>query len=180
MHDALPEQLGTSRLSLRRPRPEDAQAMFDGWTADPETTRFLAWRPHRTVAETRVFLRGVEAEWQRGSGAALLIFAHTDAARPLGMIHPRRRGHVVRTGYVLRRSAWGNGIAAEALRALTDAVLAHPAIFRAEAFCDAENPASARVMEKAGMTCEARLRRWFIHPNLSPDPRDCLFFARTR
>ncbi|MGV1760920.1 GNAT family N-acetyltransferase [Rhizobium sp. A41-96] len=36
--------------------------------------------------------------------------------------------------------------------------LSHPAIFRAEATCDVENIASARVMEKAGVTKEGLLR----------------------
>jgi [ribosomal protein S5]-alanine N-acetyltransferase len=35
-------------------------------------------------------------------------------------------------------------------------------------------------MEKAGMTLEGTLRRWFVHPNISPEPRDCRVYARVR
>jgi [ribosomal protein S5]-alanine N-acetyltransferase len=43
-----------------------------------------------------------------------------------------------------------------------------------------ENLASARVMEKAGMTREGLLRRWIIHPNVSDEPRSCFSFAKVR
>jgi len=43
-----------------------------------------------------------------------------------------------------------------------------------------ENLASARVLEKAGMHREGMLRRWSVHPNVSPEPRDCLCYAIVR
>ena len=53
-------------------------------------------------------------------------------------------------------------------------------IWRADACCDVENPASARVMEKTRMTFEGVLRRWSVHPNGGPEPRDCRFYAKVR
>ena len=41
-----------------------------------------------------------------------------------------------------------------------------PAIWRVQAFCDVENRASARVLEKAGLTLEGTLRRYMVLPNL--------------
>ena len=37
-----PEQIETKRLILRKPRMDDAPAMFAGWTQDPEVTYFLS------------------------------------------------------------------------------------------------------------------------------------------
>ena len=68
----------------------------------------------------------------------------------------------------------------EAAGAVVDRALAEPAIYRAEAVCDVENAAWARVLEKAGMTCEGRLRRYTVHPNAGPEPRDVLLYARAR
>lgn len=176
----LPDSLDTPRHRLRRPVAADAQAIFDAYASDPQVTRFLGWRPHATPRDTQTFLRAVDGEWQRGTGAALLIFPQDDPGHLIGMIHPHLRGHIVTYGYVLRRDAWGQGIASEVLATLVTHALAHPAIFRCEAFCDAEHPASARVMEKAGMTREGLLRRYFRHPNLSDSPRDCILYARTK
>ena len=83
-------------------------------------------------------------------------------------------------GYVLAKKFWGHGFATEALVFLVDWSLAQPEIFRAYAFCDVENPASARVMEKAGMVREGILRRWHIAPTLGPEPRDCIVCARVK
>ena len=68
----------------------------------------------------------------------------------------------------------------EALRSLVEWALAQPGVWRVWSFCDAENRASARVMEKAGLAFEAVLGRWAAHPNLSPEPRDCRVYARLR
>jgi RimJ/RimL family protein N-acetyltransferase len=83
-------------------------------------------------------------------------------------------------GYVLARQYWGNGYMLEALAHLVDWALAQPGVYRAWAFCDVDNPGSARVMEKAGMTLEGRLRRWHVCPELGDEPRDCWVYARVR
>lgn len=76
-------------------------------------------------------------------------------------------------------TASGASRASEVMTWLVDHALSHPAISRAEAFCDVENSASARVMEKVEMTREGGLRRYFKHPNISNDPRDCVIYAKT-
>ena len=48
------------------------------------------------------------------------------------------------------------------------------------ATCDVENARSARVLEKAGLAREAVLRAWAVRPNVSPEPRDVLMYARVR
>jgi RimJ/RimL family protein N-acetyltransferase len=68
----------------------------------------------------------------------------------------------------------------EAARAVVDVSLSDPTVRRVWAVCDVDNKASARVMEKIGMSFEAVLRRWVIHPNVSPDPRDSLCYSLVR
>lgn len=55
--------------------------------------------------------------------------------------------------------------------------LMQPSIFRVYAECDVENTASARVLEKVGMSRERILRKWIMHPNVSDGLRDCLRYA---
>jgi [ribosomal protein S5]-alanine N-acetyltransferase len=81
---------------------------------------------------------------------------------------------------VLARDHWGQGIMPEALQAVVDLFWSDPAVFRIWAICDVENPASARVLEKIGMVREGTLRRFVMHPNISPEPRDAYCYALTR
>ncbi|KAA9331277.1 GNAT family N-acetyltransferase [Hymenobacter busanensis] len=62
-------------------------------------------------------------------------------------------------GYFIGRTYWGRGIATAAVRALSAHALAHFDLCRLYATVFDYNPASGRVLEKAGYVFEARLRR---------------------
>ena len=61
-----------------------------------------------------------------------------------------------------------------------DYAFENPCMYRVWAVCDVDNVASARVLEKAGMSFEGILRRYQIHPNIGPEPRDARCYARMR
>ncbi|GAB3231005.1 GNAT family N-acetyltransferase [Hymenobacter seoulensis] len=69
----------------------------------------------------------------------------------------RRRSAEI--GYWLAQEQWGKGLATAAVKVLSSYVLAHFDICRLYAVVFASNPASGRVLEKAGYELEARLRR---------------------
>jgi len=89
-------------------------------------------------------------------------------------------GGKVMCGYVLAKKFWGRGMMTEALTHVVNWAAAQPDVFRVWAYCDAANLASARVMEKSGLTREALLRRWHVSPNVGPEPRDCILCARVK
>jgi [ribosomal protein S5]-alanine N-acetyltransferase len=149
------------------------------YAQDAEVARYLTWRPNQTVEETREFVRGCLTSWSKGKSFHWTILRRKDD-RLLGMITARVEGHKWELGYVLARSHWGHGYMTEAVRAVIDWASKQPEIYRVWAVCDIDNRASARVMEKAGMILEGVLRRWSIHPNLSPEPRDSYCYAITK
>jgi ribosomal-protein-alanine N-acetyltransferase len=61
-------------------------------------------------------------------------------------------------GYVLSREHRGKGLMPEAVRAVIRFGFGRMELNRIQARCVAENTASARVMEKVGMTYEGTLR----------------------
>jgi RimJ/RimL family protein N-acetyltransferase len=65
-------------------------------------------------------------------------------------------------GYWLGETFWGRGITSEALAGFTDWVFAHFELDRLYAHVFEWNPASARVLEKAGYQLEARMRQAVI------------------
>ncbi len=62
-------------------------------------------------------------------------------------------------GYWLGEEYWGRGIMTEAVRAVTDFAFTNFDICRVYAGVFANNPASVRVLEKAGYQFEGRLRK---------------------
>lgn len=175
---SLPSSLLTDRLRLRPARIDDAEAVCASWSHDPEVTRYLGWRPYDDVDLAREFLRKGLEGWDAGD--RLWGIERRDDRRLIGQIGAHLEGTRAVLGYVLARAHWGQGFMTEALRAVTEAALDDLAIYRVWAVCDVDNPASARVMQKAGMSYEGRLRRWMIHPNVSPEPRDVLCYAKVR
>jgi RimJ/RimL family protein N-acetyltransferase len=175
----LPETVETQRLRLRKPRSEDADTIFQAYAQDPEVTRYLVWRPHPAVEITRAFIAECGERWQAGTAFSYVITRKADRAL-LGMIEVRPHGHHADIGYVLARAHWGQGLMPEAVSALVSSVFGQPSVYRVEALCDVENRASARVLEKAGLSREGVLRRRLVHPNISPDPRDAYLYAVTR
>ena len=167
-----PDEPRTPRLLLRPVTSGDAAAIFDAYAGDAAVTRFVTWRPYRSVADTQAYLDGCLAADPAASCTYLLTACGDDAV--LGALDLRRPAtHRMEFGYVLARPCWGRGLMPEALGAAVAWALAQRDVFRIGSVCDVENRASARVMEKAGPTREGLLRRWLVHPNIGGEPRDC-------
>jgi RimJ/RimL family protein N-acetyltransferase len=174
-----PAQLLTARLRLRPPTEADAEAIFSRYGQDSQVCRFLTWTPHRTVDDTLAFLRRITAANREGKSAGYLIYAR-DSGELLGSIGGGFDGSRMQFGYCLARDAWGQGIATEAVRAFVKTAVQQPSVWRIQAFCDLQNPASARVLEKAGLALEGTLRRYMVLPNLGDVPRDLWLYAKVR
>lgn len=175
-----PRTLTTARLRFRPPTLEDAPVVFEAYARDPDVTRYVGWQPHTRLEETQLYIRQALVAWREGKGHRSWVLELHDSGALVGMIGTTREGFMVSVGYVLARPYWNLGLATEALRAVCQAALADPGIWRVWAWADVENAASARVMEKAGMQFEGVLRRFSLHPGRSPEPRDCRCYAMTR
>ena len=163
------------RITLRAPLLDDAEALFAAVTSDPEVTRYLSWRPHRDVAETRgvitgLFNTGVDHTW---------LVALRDSGELVGQIgYLDAEPHAVQVGYALGRQFWGRGLAGEALRLLVDHLRTNnPALFRVAAYVHPDNLRSARLLERGGFTLEGRSVRAIMFPNLADEPQDALLYG---
>jgi ribosomal-protein-alanine N-acetyltransferase len=170
--------LETERLLLRPPAPGDAQAIFTRYASDPEVTRYLGWPRHRVVEDSQAFVGFSMSEWTRASAGPLLVFSR-ESGRLLGSSGLLVEAHqCAQTGYVFARDAWGCGYATETLAAMV-ALAAGLKMTRLYALCHTGHRASRHVLEKCEFTCEGVLPRYFVFPNLSPEPLDVVSYART-
>lgn len=111
--------------------------------ADAE--RFLAMVSRQDP--TTFFALEVDGEAAGGIGVSL----HGDVERLTAEL-----------GYWLARPFWGRGIMSAAVAAFTRERMRVHGLVRVYALPYASNPASARVLEKAGFVCEGRMRRSVI------------------
>lgn len=174
-----PELIETCRLRLRPPTLTDAESLFAGYAQEPEVSKYVVWRPHNDIATTYTFLQRCVQCWAERTAFPWAIIRNEDGAL-LGMCELRIRRWQADLGYGLARPFWGHGYATEAVQSLVDWALAQKEVRRVWAVCDVENHASARVLEKVGMTKEGILHRYLVHPNISSEPRDCFCFAIVR
>jgi RimJ/RimL family protein N-acetyltransferase len=82
-----------------------------------------------------------------------------------------------RMGYWLGETYWGRGIVTEAVGLLVEYIFGNFDVVRIEACVYEWNPASARVLEKAGFALEARHRK---HVTKDGHTGDELLFALIR
>lgn len=152
--------LETERLILRKMVLNDAEAVFD-YASNSEVSRYTLWETHRSIEDSRAFLEfatqkyenGGEPDWgivYRGNGC--LVGA-------CGLVNWEAEHARAEVGFVLSREYWGRGLMSEAVRAILRFGFERMNLNRIEARCIAENAASARVMEKAGMVYEGTLRQ---------------------
>ena len=174
-----PDTVEALRLHLRRPVPTDAERIFQTYAQDRQVTPYLEWVPHTAVEITKKFIAFCQDRWT-DSVAFPYVITRKEDGELLGMIEVRPNRHRANFGYVLARAHWGHGFMPEAIAALVKITLGHPTIYRMEATCDVENRASSRALEKSGFSREGLLRRYIIHPNISPEPRDSLLYALTK
>lgn len=174
-----PDEFRTERLVVRRVTLDDAGPLFHAFGGSAEATRFLTWPPASSVGEYASFLADVAVPaWAEQSAFHWVIQRHGEA--PIGMVSLEPGEHGIEVGYVLSPQEWGDGLMTEAAAPAVAWALHEPSVHRVWATCDCENPASARVLEKLGFELEGTLRRWVVHPNVSPHPRDSYCYSRVR
>lgn len=146
-------QLETQRLLLRRFTEQDIPAMFKNWASHPAVTRCLTWVSHRSEKETRAVVEGWLRQYQYRDFYewAIVEKATGQLIGSIGLVDGGSR-KCCEAGYCLGEQWWNLGYATEALRAVLDFAVKKVGYRRVIAKHAVENPASGRVMQKAGMS----------------------------
>lgn len=162
-----PERIETERLALRKPRADDAEAIFRRYASDAEVTHYMSWPRHQSVEQTRAFLSFSDAEWARWPAGPYLVEARNDGCLLGGTGFAFEAADCASTGYVFAKDAWGCGFAAEALGAVVH-LAPELGLTRLYAVCHVQHSASQRVLEKCGFIREGTLQQHSEFPNLQP------------
>lgn len=141
----------SERLILRNLDLEDAPCMYEAWASDEEVTKFLTWKPHKSVEDTRKVLEGWVKEYEN-QGTYRFGLVEKESGELIGMIDVIGYHHENPVlGAALARSHWNRGYITEALKTFTS-FLFQEGFTTIVAEAVRENYGSNRAIEKAGFT----------------------------
>ena len=140
--------LETERLLLRPVTMADAEAMF-AYTSDTENTKW-DFPANRTIEETKKVIENIYLKSPLGRYGIVL----KETSEFIGTIDLMNwsDGKEAEIGYIINKKFWGNGLATEASAKILELCFEVLGFEEVHAFCALENPASARVLTKLGMT----------------------------
>jgi RimJ/RimL family protein N-acetyltransferase len=146
-------ELVTERLRLRRSVSEDAPAI-SAYRSDPDVHRFQGWERtdvDAVRAEIEEMARRVPGEF--GGWIQLTVENRATAALvgDVGLASFEEEPGVIKVGYTIEPPSQGRGYATEAIRALVAYAFDTLAADVVRMHASANNAASIRVAEKAGL-----------------------------
>jgi [ribosomal protein S5]-alanine N-acetyltransferase len=147
--------LDTARMLLRDLIPDDAAPMHL-LRSDTTVTRYCAYIASQMPEEAEAWVRDTMVHnAMRPRLSYNLAIVRKEDGQIMGWIGIGKASDPslgeMSFGYALRPAYWGEGYMTEALTALLEFAFEELGARSVQGECDAQNPASARVMEKAGL-----------------------------
>ncbi len=157
----------TERLTLRQIKAKDLRDLNDmindfemkkywGYY-DPETgTNYLEFED-----ESKSYVENVLSEYKKRSELRFIIDMKGKAIGEV-ILYDFLMGRQAEIGYRVNRQYWGQGIAYEASKAVTDYAFNQLGLQRIVLRCFAENTPSKKLAEKLGFTLEGKIRKGLV------------------
>ncbi len=159
MNHAGTKLIKTARIDLRKIELEDAEMMFRNWASDDEVSRYMRWTTHKNLDETREIIKnwfeGYKNDNKYHWGICL---ENGEMIGSVGVMLIAEYDFKAELGYCISRKWWGQGYTGEAVKAVINYMFSNTDIERIEAYHSVNNPASGKVMVKAGMYKEGFAR----------------------
>lgn len=150
-------EIKTERLIIRSMQLRDVETTY-AYQGDKALTRYMMFLPDESVEATKRFIEEIEAE-QQSENQRRFEFVILKDSKHIGGISvylEQDHGEIVgELGWIIQKAFWKKGYATEAAKAIMDFSFNQLGLKKLVAHCDTRNKASARVMEKIGMTLES-------------------------
>ena len=158
--------LETKRLILRSFQDSDLES-FVSYRSDPAVAKYQGWDTPYEVDTASAFIQemkgkhpGTTGEWYQ---IAVELKASGDMIGDCAFRVLAQDGQQAEIGFTFARPYQGKGYATEAVTRLLEYLFGELGLRRVRATCDAENLASAKLLERIGMRREGHLIEniWF-------------------
>lgn len=147
-------EIKTKRLTLTPLGIKYLKSVHE-YASDSENTAYMVRLPNENIEETKEFLAGADAEWQKDKKQFFefaVIFESIHIGAVSIYLDKENAGEL---GWIINKKYWNRGFAYEAAQALLNFAVNELHISHFIAHCDCENTASYKIMEKLDMkrTC---------------------------
>ena len=119
------------------------------------------WKTHRSLDDSLDYITGAIDKYRRHDLGpwGIILRAENKLIGTIAFASWNSNHGRIKIGYALSRSYWNRGFATEAARRVIEYGFDALRLNRIAAYCRLDNVASARVLEKAGMSVRRRVAR---------------------
>lgn len=171
------QNIETERLILRRMELSDTQKVFDHWLSDERVSDNRVNSEHKSVSETIARIEKIVNDYVNKEFCWWAI-ERTSDGELIGEIDlydfDNTTGNC-EVSYSIGYEWWNKGYGTEALRAVVEFGFRHMNIHKISAAHNIDNPASGKVIVKAGMIKEGIIRHMIR--NSKNQYKDCAVYG---
>ncbi len=158
----------TERLILRKMEMGDAEAVYRNWTSDPLVARYVSWDVHASLEQTIKYVKYKVERYIGHDYCFDWVVVLKETNEPIGEIEAVEVSlahRLVEMGDCYGSKFWNKGYGTEALKAFIAYMFEKVNVDKIIACHLSVNPASGRIMQKAGMHLDAVLPNYFVDKN---------------
>jgi [ribosomal protein S5]-alanine N-acetyltransferase len=167
----------TDRLKLRRLKYADSQTVFDHWLSDERVADNRVSAAHRSVAETAERVADIIGKYERKDFCwwGIELKSTGELAGEIDLYNFDATAGNCSVSYSLGYEWWNKGYGTEALKAVVNFGFMEMNLHKIAAAHNTDNPASGKVMMKAGMKQEGTVRHMIR--NAKGQYKDCVLYG---
>jgi RimJ/RimL family protein N-acetyltransferase len=166
----------SKRLGLRYHRPEDIASIFESYTGDLESARYLGRLPHIDIEQTERMLQKLSNPQSLAlAGKCIWVIEAIREGASVGLLTIVRSDESVAVHFGIGVPHRGLGYAAEALE-LSAKYLLSVGQASISSFTDTENAAAQAALIKAGFVLTGRADGFYQAPQLNGEYRDVFLY----
>jgi ribosomal-protein-alanine N-acetyltransferase len=157
-------EIKTARLVLRKLTLEDTPEIYF-LRSDEQVLKYIGRAPATSINDARDFILNIQANAEKGESILWAIAMNTKPGELIGTICYWRlqpEHYRAEIGYTLHPKFWRKGIMKEAIEAVLEYGFEVMKLHSIEARLNADNHASAALLEKTGFTRDAHFREDFF------------------
>ena len=152
MNELGTKTLKTKRLTLRKFKIEDANAVFYNWASSEKVSEYMTSKPFESVEQTEQIIGRWGERYQNPAfyNWSITLNEINESIGFIAVVDNLADGEV-ELGYCIGEKWWNKGIMTEALSRVITFLFEEVGVKKVVASHAVENPASGKVMQKCGM-----------------------------